>query len=142
MDDQDHEHDHSSQQNPHAPTGCPQETPPRADVDEILRRKRKAREYKVSLRAQYGHHGQTGRCERLKLLDCRLGYRNRCIEAWRLRTAPTHEFALMAPRPAIRADNARSNAISQCRARHASSGSIPSYVPTTRRASRIPPRSA
>lgn len=36
------------QHNPHAPNGFSmQDTPPRADVDEILRRKRKAREYKV-----------------------------------------------------------------------------------------------
>jgi hypothetical protein len=32
--------------------GFMQDTPPRADVDEILRRKRKAREYKVSTSAQ------------------------------------------------------------------------------------------
>jgi hypothetical protein len=31
----------------HAPNHFMQDTPPRADVDEILRRKRKAREYKV-----------------------------------------------------------------------------------------------
>jgi hypothetical protein len=30
-------------------TGFAQDTPPRADIDEILRRKRKAREYKVRL---------------------------------------------------------------------------------------------
>lgn len=41
----------SQQQQSHAPPGFMQDTPPRADVDEILRRKRKAREYKVSLRA-------------------------------------------------------------------------------------------
>jgi len=37
------------QHNSHAPNGngYAQDTPPRADVDEILRRKRKAREYKV-----------------------------------------------------------------------------------------------
>jgi hypothetical protein len=33
--------------NAHAPNNFMQDTPPRADVDEILRRKRKAREYKV-----------------------------------------------------------------------------------------------
>jgi hypothetical protein len=53
MDDHDHDNNHSSQQQqPHAPTSFAQDTPPRADVDEILRRKRKAREYKVSLRAR------------------------------------------------------------------------------------------
>jgi hypothetical protein len=35
------------QHNSNAPNGFMQDTPPRADVDEILRRKRKAREYKV-----------------------------------------------------------------------------------------------
>jgi hypothetical protein len=35
------------QHNPNATNGFMQDTPPRADVDEILRRKRKAREYKV-----------------------------------------------------------------------------------------------
>lgn len=39
--------DLKDQHNPHAPNGYMQDTPPRADVDEILRRKRKAREYKV-----------------------------------------------------------------------------------------------
>ena len=33
--------------NSNAPNDYMQDTPPRADVDEILRRKRKAREYKV-----------------------------------------------------------------------------------------------
>jgi hypothetical protein len=33
--------------NSNAPNNFMQDTPPRADVDEILRRKRKAREYKV-----------------------------------------------------------------------------------------------
>jgi hypothetical protein len=42
------DHDLKSQQQSHAPSGFLQDTPPRADVDEILRRKRKAREYKVS----------------------------------------------------------------------------------------------
>jgi hypothetical protein len=35
------------QNNSNAPNNFMQDTPPRADVDEILRRKRKAREYKV-----------------------------------------------------------------------------------------------
>ena len=35
------------QHNPNATNGFMQDTPPRADVDEIMRRKRKAREYKV-----------------------------------------------------------------------------------------------
>jgi hypothetical protein len=48
----DHDHDLQSQQQSHAQSGYMQDTPPRADVDEILRRKRKAREYKVSQRAQ------------------------------------------------------------------------------------------
>jgi hypothetical protein len=44
-----------SQSEPHAPSsGFMQDTPPRADVDEILRRKRKAREYKVSMSAECG----------------------------------------------------------------------------------------
>ena len=38
------EHDGLNEQPNH---GYLQDTPPRADVDEILRRKRKAREYKV-----------------------------------------------------------------------------------------------
>lgn len=42
------DHDLKSQQQSHAPSDFLQDTPPRADVDEILRRKRKAREYKVS----------------------------------------------------------------------------------------------
>jgi hypothetical protein len=56
MDEHDHDHDHDdglkSQQHSHAPSGFMQDTPPRADVDEILRRKRKAREYKVSASAR------------------------------------------------------------------------------------------
>jgi hypothetical protein len=58
MDEHDHDHDHDQDhdhglksQQSHAPSGFMQDTPPRADVDEILRRKRKAREYKVSLSA-------------------------------------------------------------------------------------------
>jgi len=39
--------DLKEQHNSHTPNGFMQDTPPRADVDEILRRKRKAREYKV-----------------------------------------------------------------------------------------------
>jgi len=46
--DHDHDHDPKSHQPSHASSGYMQDTPPRADVDEILRRKRKAREYKVS----------------------------------------------------------------------------------------------
>jgi hypothetical protein len=58
MDDHhDHNHNHNlnlnhdlkPQQQSHAPSAFIQDTPPRADVDEILRRKRKAREYKVSV---------------------------------------------------------------------------------------------
>jgi hypothetical protein len=41
-----------SQSHAHAPSSSLMDTPPRADVDEILRRKRKAREYKVSMSAQ------------------------------------------------------------------------------------------
>lgn len=37
-------------QQPHAATGYGQDMPQRADIDEILRRKRKAREYKVRMR--------------------------------------------------------------------------------------------
>jgi hypothetical protein len=48
----DHDHDLNSQQQSHGPSGFLQDTPPRADVDEILRRKRKAREYKVSMGAR------------------------------------------------------------------------------------------
>lgn len=40
-----------SQSQSHAPSSSFMDTPPRADVDEILRRKRKAREYKVSTNA-------------------------------------------------------------------------------------------
>ncbi|KAF1916192.1 hypothetical protein BDU57DRAFT_448180 [Ampelomyces quisqualis] len=46
MDDHPHHHELPSQQQAHAPPGFMQDTPPRADVDEMLRRKRKAREYK------------------------------------------------------------------------------------------------
>jgi hypothetical protein len=42
-------HDLKPQPQSHAPSAFIQDTPPRADVDEILRRKRKAREYKVSV---------------------------------------------------------------------------------------------
>ena len=45
---EDHEPNNKSQQS-HGPPSFMQDTPPRADVDEILRRKRKAREYKVSI---------------------------------------------------------------------------------------------
>jgi hypothetical protein len=39
--------DAKGQHQQHAPGGFGQDTPPRSDIDEILRRKRKAREYKV-----------------------------------------------------------------------------------------------
>jgi len=52
------DHDLKSQQHSHAPSGFLQDTPPRADVDEILRRKRKAREYKVSMRAALKADGE------------------------------------------------------------------------------------
>ena len=44
------DHDLKEQQQEQPPSGFMQDTPPRADVDEILRRKRKAREYKVSVK--------------------------------------------------------------------------------------------
>lgn len=49
MDGHDHDLDHDlkSAQQSHGSSGFMRDTPPRADVDEILRRKRKAREYKV-----------------------------------------------------------------------------------------------
>lgn len=47
------EQQQQSQSQSNAPSsGFMQDTPPRADVDEILRRKRKAREYKVSTSAK------------------------------------------------------------------------------------------
>ena len=55
MDGHDHDLDHElkSAQQSHTSSGFMRDTPPRADVDEILRRKRKAREYKVSASEQF-----------------------------------------------------------------------------------------
>ena len=39
--------DDEPKQQPHAPANYGQDVPARSDIDEILRRKRKAREYKV-----------------------------------------------------------------------------------------------
>jgi hypothetical protein len=50
MDDKSQQQSHSQSDAPSG--GFMQDTPPRADVDEILRRKRKAREYKVRTSAQ------------------------------------------------------------------------------------------
>jgi hypothetical protein len=95
--DQDHDHDLKSQQS-HAPSGFMQDTPPRADVDEILRRKRKAREYKVSVSAPVsGYEGrgwgldgmQIDVVEERCLIFAKLGYMTRRIETSSLRTATT-----------------------------------------------------
>jgi len=45
MEDGDPKHHHHQQS--HAPAGYGQDVPARSDIDEILRRKRKAREYKA-----------------------------------------------------------------------------------------------
>ena len=74
-----------------------QDTPPRADVDEILRRKRKAREYKVCSHAR-SVMLETGECKRwerenLKILPC-----------WAMESGVSRDTAEKQLRPTMESD--------------------------------------
>ena len=116
------------------------DTPPRADVDEILRRKRKAREYKVRSHARPARLGwdkqELGKHWTPESATLGYAIRRDGLYSWTAAAAPRWTRTDRLPRPATHADNEKSNATRRCPARHASSANTQSYAPTTRRASR------